>query len=108
MSKVPKGLPLADPTEEADETPALQSERVRTCDKCGKKAFRLSSNRHGVMAYCSCGYRWAIAAQPLGGSLPLAPPRGLSKQTLIEPDWDKAFVDLEGETHGKVGPKRRQ
>jgi hypothetical protein len=103
----PTGLPTADPTEEFAETPAVRSAKARTCDKCGNTEPRVSSGSTGVTAYCSCGHWWPIASQSLGGSLPIMPPRGLSKQTLVEPDWDKAYEDMEGVNNDEVGPKRR-
>jgi len=103
----PKGLPLVDPTETIDETPAVRSEQAKICDKCGKKAYRVSSGAGGVAAYCTCGHWWAISSRPVGGTLPVTPPRGLSKQTLVEPDWDKAFENMEGAPNDAVGPKRR-
>jgi hypothetical protein len=106
--RVPKGLPKADPTEELVETPAIRSERVRICDKCGKKAYRVSSGSSGVAAYCACGHWWAISSNAVGGTLPMTPARGLSKETLVEPDWDKAFEDMEGARNDEIGPKKRQ
>jgi len=105
--RVPKGLPEADPTEALAEAPAVRSERAKICDKCGERAYRVASGRGGVTAYCACGHWWAITSKPVGGTLPLEAPRGLSKQTLVEPDWDKAFEDMEGASNDEVGPKRR-
>ena len=101
------GLPEFDPTEEYAETPAVRTERVRTCDDCGNKKPRIAATSSGVTAYCSCGKWWAISSAPIASTLPEVPPRGLSKTTLVEPDWNKAFDDTEGENHGEVGPKRR-
>lgn len=101
------GLPESDPDEEYVGTPAIQSEQAKICDKCGERASRVASTGSGVTAYCACGYWWAITARPLANSLPMAPPRGLSKETLVEPDWDKAYEDMEGVDNDKVGPKRR-
>lgn len=102
-----KGLPKTDPTESLVETPAIRARRVRICDKCGKEAQRVAATGNGVAAYCACGHWWAISARSGGGALPMAPPRGLSKETLVEPDWDKAFEDLEGVFNDEVGPKRK-
>lgn len=34
--------------------------------------------------------------------------RGLRKETFVEPDWNKALDNVEGDlTHEQVGPKRR-
>ncbi len=101
-----KGLPEADPTEEAAEVPAIRSEAVRTCADCGNKNPRIASTNSGVTAYCSCGKFWPIASGGLSRTLPETIPRGISKTTLVEPNWDIAFEDLGG-PHGEVGPKRR-
>jgi len=101
------GLPESDPSAEYEETPAIQAEKVKICDKCGKRATRVASNSGGVTAYCACGHWWAISTRPLANSMPMAPPRGLSKETLVEPDWDKAYEDMEGVNNDKVGPKRK-
>lgn len=104
---MPKGLPEADPTEELTQTAAVRAEQTKICDKCGERAYRVASGMGGVTAYCSCGHWWVISSRPIGGVLPVTPPRGLSKQTLVEPDWDKAFEATEGARNGEVGPKRR-
>lgn len=107
MSKTPTGLPEADPTETQTEDPAIQSAKVRVCNVCGKGNARISSNYSGVAAHCTCGNSWPLASSSLAPSFPVAPDRGLSKQTLVEPNWDLAFEDLEGENNEQVGPKRK-
>lgn len=104
---MPAGLPATDPTEEEVETAAIRAEQTRICDKCGNRAQRVSSNNTGVTAYCECGHWWAIASRPIGGALPITPVRGLSKETLVEPDWNKAFEDTEGVRNDEIGPKRK-
>jgi hypothetical protein len=102
------GLPESDPDAEYTEPPAIRAERTKICDKCGERASRIASNNMGVTAYCSCGHWWAITVRPLANAMPISPPRGLSKETLVEPDWGKAYEDLEGADHDKVGPKQRR
>ena len=71
---------------------------ARKCDKCGKEG-RVVSNRNGVRAYCVCGFNWGISLMALQPSLPLTGGRGISKETLVEPDWSLADEDLDAEEH---------
>ena len=68
---------------------------ARKCDKCGKEG-RVVSNRDGVRVYCTCGYNWGISLSALRPNLPVGQSsRGISKETLVEPDWTLADEDLE-------------
>ena len=102
-----KGLPEAEAAESDNEIPAIRSAAVRTCNSCGNTNPRIASNSNGVTAYCSCGKFWPIASGGLSRTLPESIPRGLSKTTLVEPNWDIAFEDIGGGSNGEVGPKRR-
>jgi len=71
-------------------------DKARFCTQCGAEA-RIVSNRFGRTAYCGpCGTEWPISGpvvpqHAVAGYLP----RGLSKQTLLEPDYTMAFEDDE-------------
>jgi hypothetical protein len=108
VSDIPKGLPKGDPTEEASEVPIHKSAKARTCKVCGRTDARITSNSSGMGAYCACGNSWPLAAKSMSSTLPVTPSRGLSKQTRVEPDWDRAFDDLEGDAYEQVGPKRKR
>lgn len=72
---------------------------ARKCDKCGNEDPRIVSNRDGVRAYCVCGFNWGISLSAVSPNLPLNSGRGISKQTLVEPDWTLADEDLDSEEH---------
>jgi hypothetical protein len=62
----------------------------RTCPTCKGEA-RVVSNRNGVRAYCGpCKQDWAISG-PRDKVMPHTLPRGISKQTLVQPDWEMAY-----------------
>lgn len=72
-------------------------EAARTCEKCGSKNVRIFSNYNGRQAKCTeCKHWWSIAMVPAAaivrGDLNV---RGLSKRTVIEPDWNLAYEDLD-------------
>ncbi len=115
MSELPKGLPglpgglpEADPTATVEGKPAIETSR--TCSDCKtNKHVRIVSNQNGVRAWCrKCKNNWGISSNPMAPPQTLIPPRGLSKQTLVEPDWNMANEDISGDTtHEQVGPKKR-
>lgn len=68
---------------------------ARICPTCKQEA-RVVANNLGVRAYCGpCKTDWPITLTPMGPSLPLSMGRGMSKQTLVEPDWSLAWADLD-------------
>lgn len=96
---VPSGLP--EPEKQKNENPL---DKARFCPKCGKEG-RIVSNYLGVNVYCNpCKNVWAISA-PLN-PVTISPaniPRGLSKITLVEPDYNMADdVPNEVNPYGKV------
>lgn len=73
---------------------ALQ--KARLCPGCGKEG-RVVSNRLGVNVYCGpCKRHWPVTNGPLRPETPVSVPRGFRKQTLVEPNWDLAFDDIQG------------
>jgi len=70
-------------------------EAASTCEKCGGPT-RIVSNYEGRRAWCNkCGHNWGIslaAVSLVPGGLET---RGLSKRTLVEPDWNLAYEDLD-------------
>ena len=102
MGNAPKGLPQA--TEE-DTTAARET--MITCPDCGEKG-RTVSNSLGVNVYCNkCKTHWPISAMPRARVVPPTMPRGLTKQTVVEPDWSLAEAEIGDVTNEQVGPKRR-
>ena len=108
MSDVPpkgpiKGLPLppAGPTGLPEVRTKLESlaesnlqaniDRARLCPKCNKPG-RVVSNYNGVNVFCGpCKIHWGISNAPLQPESPQSMPRGLHKETYVEPDWTIAF-----------------
>jgi len=69
-------------------------DKARLCPKCGREG-RVVSNRLGVNVHCGpCKIHWPITNSPLRPETPSAVPRGFSKHTLVEPDWNMAFDEL--------------
>ena len=98
----PKGLPK--PKSKLESLPPVQevdnSEEsfldanvaaARLCPKCNKPG-RVVSNHLGVNAHCGpCKMHWPITNTPLRPESPSVIPRGFSKKTMVEPDWNIAF-----------------
>ena len=102
MADQPDGLPGA----KALSTQAQDALEMVTCQKCGQKG-RTVSNHNGVNVYCNtCKIHWPIS-RTRGKEIPMTAPRGLSKQTLVEPDWSMADIEIGDVTNEQVGPKRR-
>jgi hypothetical protein len=72
-------------------------DKARVCDKCKGTEVRIVSKATGVRAFCVCGHNWGIAMASLNPALPIAGARGISKETLVEPDWNLAVENLEEE-----------
>jgi hypothetical protein len=92
MSK-PTGLPEVAGLPDVPETQEKENpiNKGRRCPQCKKEA-RVVSNRSGVQAYCGpCKIDWPISSAARGAEVPLSAPRGLRKETIVEPDWDKAY-----------------
>lgn len=85
------GLPA--PAQEVNENPV---DKARLCQACGAES-RVVSNRFGRTAYCGpCGTQWPISGPVVPPHAEAAfLPRGLSKSTLVEPDYSIAFEDDE-------------
>jgi ribosomal protein L37AE/L43A len=102
MAEAPKGLP----GETAVDVQAAR-EKMITCPKCGQKG-RTVTNSSGVNVFCNkCKIHWPISSAPLAKEVPMSTPRGLRKETLVEPDWSMADIEIGDVTNEQVGPKRR-
>jgi hypothetical protein len=91
--KTPSGLPAPQTSTTPVEDGALQTilEKNKSCPQCGKPG-RIASNYLGVNGHCAaCKINWPITNSPLQPESPVNLPRGLSKQTAVEPDWNIAF-----------------
>jgi len=94
------GLPPVKPSTDSMQETNLQNnfERARNCPKCGKPG-RIVSNNCGVNVHCGpCKIHWPISNSPLRPETPGAAPRGLHKETSMEPDWNLAFDKDVGDT----------
>lgn len=107
MSSEPTGLPKVDAKEQA-RIDAGAVDKSRICSSCGNEA-RVVANSSGVKAHCGpCKKWWPISSTPRAQEVPMVRGRGLRKETFVEPDWNKALDNVEGDlTHEQVGPKRR-
>jgi len=91
--KLITGLPASKPNTDSlhEESLSAAFNRNRTCPQCGKQG-RIVSNNLGVNGHCGpCRIHWPIANSPLRPETPGAAPRGLHKETSVEPDWSLAF-----------------
>ena len=96
----PEGLP---PIPKNFRTSAL--DRNRLCPKCEGEG-RVISNGAGTSVFCNpCKFSWPISSTPFDNKQSLTTPRGLSKTTTEESDWDMAYDDTIG---GQSGPPRRR
>ena len=103
MPSKPAGLPKPEGPASLPSIPDAQQEdfshldanidRARICEGCGREG-RVVSNQWGVNVHCGpCKRHWPIANSPLKPESPAALPRGISKRTSVEPDWNVAFED---------------
>lgn len=107
----PKGLPKVESHRAAHHENQIPNARL--CKRCktegrGDVEGRVVSNSLGVNVYCphpDCKFQWPISSAALAPPMPEALPRGLRKETFVEPNWDLAFEDLGG-GNDKVGPKK--
>lgn len=77
-----------------EEVAVPTTQQERQCDRCGSKELRIGHGMQGIRAYCiSCKNEWGIAATTGSRSIPTYGGRGMSKQTLVEPDWGLAYED---------------
>jgi len=102
LPKIPSAVDKPPPTTELESAynektvipggPNLSAvSKARICQKCGKEG-RVISNNHGVFVKCyPCNVFWPVSSSVLGGHDAVALPRGLKKETLVEPNWDKAY-----------------
>lgn len=94
------GLPPPKPTTDSIEESTFASnlEKARNCPRCSRPG-RVVSNNVGVNVHCGpCKIHWPLANSPLRPEIPAALPRGLSKQTSVEPDWSVAYDRDVGDT----------
>jgi hypothetical protein len=99
----PTGLPGATRVSSDQEL----REQMVTCQTCGEKG-RVVSNRSGVNVFCNtCKIHWPISSVSLAKDLPVTAPRGLRKETIVEPDWTMAETEIGDASNEQVGPKRR-
>lgn len=64
---------------------------ARICPSCGKEG-RVVSNYLGTNVFCGpCKRHWPIASSAKNETVIPNLPRGLRKETRVEPDWDMAF-----------------
>lgn len=93
-----------DDTDAPERLPAVKAKRKRPdpvalsrkCDKCSGESVRVQSNFQERRAWCNnCGHNWAISMATSMVVRPEVFDRGLSKQTLVEPDWNLAYEDLD-------------
>jgi hypothetical protein len=117
MGNTPKGLPPVGEqkvdTNKPEGLPSIPEsrrrsalDRLRICPKCNKEG-RVVSNSLGRSVTCNpCKFSWPISTLPMDQmTKPEDTLRGLSKQTVVEPDWDMAYDD---EIGGKHGPPERR
>ena len=89
IPELPEAVELA-----GSEMPVL--EKGRFCPACKKEA-RIVSNSSGVSGHCvGCRTSWPLSSAALRPPMPIATPRGLRKETRVEPDWNMAFDDIGG------------
>jgi hypothetical protein len=89
MSTKPSGLPGAKPSR-GGPTPW---DRARQCDTCGEDG-RVLSDGSGIRIFCNtCKKQWPVSSSSLRPLAIPGPGRGLSKETVVEPDWSKAYDD---------------
>lgn len=94
------GLPSVKPNTDSIQEASLQSllEKNRNCPQCHKPG-RIVSNASGVNGFCGpCKIHWPITNSPLRPEVPGSAPRGLHKETHVEPDWTMAFDKDVGDT----------
>jgi hypothetical protein len=96
----PKDLPEAQTLPIPEESQSIVPDVTRICPKCGKEASRIVSNLLGRQAYCGpCKFDWPIGP-PVVTAMPPILGRGLSKQTVVQPDWNLAVDEIDPQ-----GPK---
>lgn len=103
MSDKKSALSFGDKEEAPDDLPsAPQKEKQatardasRTCEKCGSTEVRINNAYDGSRAHCVCGHSWSLSMF----AVPYTPDglmsRGITKRTLVEPDWELAYEDLD-------------
>ena len=90
-AEAPKDLPEVKP---AAKKSVLDAARI--CPKCGSNEIRINSSLQDRRAFCGCGYNWAISMPAVAIMPDRLMERGLRKETLVEPDWETAYEDLDG------------
>jgi len=85
-SKNPTGLPK--PAAQTEETVSAL-DKARNCSTCGNPA-RIVAGESGIHAFCGpCKKDWPISSSIPHLRTSMSLPRGLHKETLVEPDWSK-------------------
>lgn len=91
MTDRPTGLPPVGIASKEKSGGVLEDSRL--CKACKVKG-RVISNSLGLSVSCpSCKDSWPISSAPLNPNVPAMGPRPLTKETHVEPDWEKAFED---------------
>lgn len=100
MSKKPiyfedDGPPEDLPEVTAKRAPADAVKASRICEKCSSTSVRINSTHEGRRAWCNqCGHNWGISMATSMHVRDGILSRGITKRTLVEPDWNLAFEDI--------------
>ena len=96
----PEDLPEAVEAQQTNEG-QLIPDAGRICPKCGQEASRIVSNLLGRTGFCGpCKFDWPLGPPVAAVSLPLMGRNATGKQSLLQPNWDLAFEDIDPQ-----GPK---
>ena len=103
-TNAPDSLPEVD----IEYLPESPSQGIK-CSKCGEVP-RIASNDAGVQAYCGpCQYDWPISrAIPQPYNIQPTAERGIRKTTLVEPDTDIAFENIDPDEEFEYEDTRRR
>jgi hypothetical protein len=102
MTSIPEGLPGI-----PVEVQTSPLDKARFCPACHIEA-RIVSNYLGTNAHCpQCKNNWPITSVSQKMEIPIGPPRGISKVTLVEPDWSIAMDNPGGSSDEQIGPRHK-
>src|SRR5574337_1146500 len=91
----PGDLPAAQEAVDASEG-KLIPDVSRICPSCGKEASRIVSNLNGRQGYCGpCKVDWPIGPPVASIGLPIKGRNATGKQSVVQPDWNLAFEDID-------------
>ena len=95
------------PDAKAKIAPRSAKEAARICEKCQSTSVRVWSDAYGQHAQCGhCKHFWGISMAASMIIPSQAFERGLSKQTIVEPDWNLAFEPDIDEPDPEPGEER--